>query len=286
MTDKIQKYNFKEGLPQEFEIIDFKLFFNDFAEEIKKPHRAEFYQIFWFQEGTPTHIVDFNPVKIKPNSLLFINKNSVQLFDTNATFSGKAILFTDNFYCKTNLDTQFLNSSILFNDLLSVTQIEISNTNIPSIFNQLEVECSLEKDEYQSDIIRNYLRNFLLHAERERKKQGFVELKKDADLEYALTFKGLLDAHFVQHKNVGFYADSMHISPKRLNQTTSRIYGKTTKNIIDDRILLECKRLLVHTHDSVKEIAYSLGFEELTNFIKYFKKHTGKTPTTFRDHYV
>ncbi|GAA0872982.1 hypothetical protein GCM10009117_21290 [Gangjinia marincola] len=285
MAEKIQKYDFKEGLPQEFEIIDFNLFFTDFSKEIKKPHRVEFYQIFWFQEGSPTHMVDFKPIKINPNSLLFINKNSVQLFDTETTFKGKAILFTDNFFCKTKLDTRFLKSTILFNDLLSVAQINISDSIIETIFKQLETETENIKDEYQADIIRNDLRNLLLHSERERKKQGFVEFVKDTNLEFALIFKDLLEYNFIQHKNVGFYANKMNISTKRLNQTTLRIFGKSPKNIIDDRVLLECKRLLIYTSDSVKEIAYSLGFEEPTNFIKYFKKHTGETPNSFSEQY-
>lgn len=286
MGTKIQKYDFKEGLPQEFEIIDLEWLFTEFTEEIKKPHRADFYQIFWFQEGAPTHIVDFNSVKIEPNSLLFVNKNSVQILDSSMNYKGKAILFTDNFYCKTDLDAQFLKSSILFNDLLSVTQINISNSIIESIFNQLENESKAVKDEYQSDIIRNDLRNLLLHSERERKAQGFVELKKDANLEYALLLKDLLESNFKEHKSVGFYADKMNISTKRLNQTTSKIFGKTPKNIIDDRVLLECKRLLVHTRLSIKEVGYSVGFEETTNFIKYFKKHTNKTPVEFREKFI
>lgn len=285
MTEKIQTYDFREGLPQEFEIIDFDFIFNALSEEIKTPHRADFYQIFWFQEGSPTHIVDFQNIKINPNSLLFINKNSVQLFDSETKFKGKAILFTDNFYCKTNWDTQFLKSTILFNDLLSIAQINISHSIIETIFEQLETESKNPIDEYQGDIIRNNLRNLLLHSERQRKKQGFVELEKDKDLEYALLFKELLEHHFIQHKNVGFYANKMNIPSKRLNQTTSKIFGKSPKNIIDDRVLLECKRLLAHTNDSVKEIAYSLSFEEPTNFIKYFKKHTGETPNSFSRKY-
>ena len=77
----------------------------------------------------------------------------------------------------------------------------------------------------------------------------------------------------------------MSISAKKLNLITSKIYGKKPKSIIDDRVLLEVKRQLVYTNDSIKEIAYSLGFEELTNFIKYYSKHTGETPKMFREKY-
>ncbi|UMB61405.1 AraC family transcriptional regulator [Lutibacter sp. A80] len=288
MKEKIQKYDFKEGLPQEFEIIDFDLLFDGFSEEIKKPHRAEFYQILWFQKGAPTHLVDFNPIKIKPNSLLFVNKNSVQIFDYKTKFKGKAIFFTDSFFCKTETDTTFLRSSILFNDLLSISQIQLPKNEsiIKTVFELLETELKNAKDNYQSDLLRNDLRNLLLHSERERRKQDFIEFKKDANLEQALYFKTLLDDNFVSHKKVNFYCQKMHLTPKRLNQVTSKIFGKTPKNIINDRVLLESKRLLSHTNESVKEIAFSLGFEEPTNFIKYFKKHTGKTPVEFKENFT
>jgi len=288
VTEKIQKYDFKEGLPQEFEIIDFAMLFNKFSEGIKKPHRTEFYQILWFHKGCPTHLVDFNPIKIKPNSLLFINKNSVQLFDIKTKFSGKAILFTDSFFCKTEADTTFLKSSILFNDLLSISQVNIPKTSsiFAAIFQQLETELQNSKDNYQSDIIRNDLQNLLLHSERERRNQNFIEFKKDTDLDYVLILKDLLDNNFIKHKKVSFYCQKMHLTSKKLNQITTKIFGKTPKNIIDDRVLLESKRLLAHTNESIKEIAFSLGFEEPTNFIKYFKKHTDSTPVEFRAKFI
>lgn len=284
MVEKILKYEFKEGLPQEFEIVDLKKIFEEFRTDLIAPHRTGFYHIIWFQKGSPTHLVDFNPIKIKENSILFLNKDMVHCFDKNGKFEGKAILFTDNFFCKTEADTTTLRSSILFNDLLSISQISIQKSTLifETIYGQLETELQQMNDSNQSDIIRNNLRNLLLHAERERRKQDFIELKKDADLVYALQLKDLLDNNFITHKKVSFYCKEMHITPKRLNQVTTKIFGKTPKTIIDDRVLLEIKRLLAHTNESIKEIAYSLGFEEPTNFIKYFKKHTRKTPIEFR----
>ena len=124
-----------------------------------------------------------------------------------------------------------------------------------------------------------------MHAERARKKQGFVELKKDLNLENALTLKRLLEEHFKTVKSVSFYAEKMNVSPKTLNQTTLKIFGKSPKSIIDERVILECKRLLVHSNMSIKEIAFHLGFEEPTNFNKYFKKHLSTTPAHFREKY-
>ena len=81
-------------------------------------------------------------------------------------------------------------------------------------------------------------------------------------------------------------AKKINVSEKRLNQATSKVLDKSPKELIDDRILLESKRLLVHGNKSIKEIGFELGFEEPTNFIKYFRKHIGKTPMEFREKYL
>ena len=74
-----------------------------------------------------------------------------------------------------------------------------------------------------------------------------------------------------------FYASNLGITEKRLNIATSKILGKTVKQFIDERVMLEAKRLLIHSTESIKIIGYSLGFEEPTNFIKYFKNHYNGT---------
>ena len=79
------------------------------------------------------------------------------------------------------------------------------------------------------------------------------------------------------------YCEKLFVTEKRLNKATTQILGKTPKQMIDERLLLEAKRLLVHETHTIKEIAYELGFDEPTNFIKYFRKHTQKSPTEFRE---
>lgn len=98
MTTEIINYDFKTGLSQEFEIVDLGQLYKDFKDTLTTTHRTAFYHIIWFQKGNPTHLVDFNPIKIKPNTLLFLNKDTVQRFDNKAAFEGKAFLFTDSFY--------------------------------------------------------------------------------------------------------------------------------------------------------------------------------------------
>jgi AraC family transcriptional activator of pobA len=285
MKTNIKKYSFKSGLPQEFEIVRIGQLYKEFKVALTAPHRAGFYHILWFQKGTSTHLIDFIPVKVKPNTLLFLNKDTVQRFDNKGGFDGKAILFTDGFFCKTEADIKFLRRSILFNDLFSVSQIQMGKTTslFADLFQLMEKELLNEKDFSQSDILKNLLHNFLLHSERERQKQNFTEIKKGANLDYLMLFRDLLETNYKNQKQVNYYAKEIIISEKRLNQATSNILGKTPKELIDDRIMLEAKRILAHTTESVKEICYYLGFDEPTNFIKYFKKHSAITPTEFRE---
>lgn len=285
MTTEIKNYTFKNGLPQEFEVVNIAELFKEFKDTLTTVHRTGFYHIIWFQNGNPTHLVDFNPIEIKPNTLLFVNKDTVQRFDSKTKFDGKAILFTDSFFNKTETDTKFLRTSILFNDLFSVAQIEIQNQSklFANILQQMIDELNSIKDNSQADILQNLLHNFLLHSERERRKQNFTEIKKSIDLDYVMRFKEILENCYKNQKQVNYYAKEISITEKRLNQATTKVLGKSPKEIIDNRVLLETKRILVHTNESVKEIAYTLGFEEPTNFIKYFKKHTTLTPTEFRE---
>ncbi len=288
MKSDIKKYSFKQGLPQEFELVGIGELYKHNSVTLTTSHRTGFYHILWFQKGNPTHLVDFNPVKIKPNTILFLNKDTVQRFDKKGGFDGKVILFTDTFFCKSESDTKFLRSTILFNDLFAVSQIQLSKTAslFADLFQLMETELENEKDSSQSDILKNLLHNLLLLSERERRKQNFTEIKKGADLDYLMLFKDLLDANYRKLKKVSDYAKKISVTEKRLNQATSKILDKSPKQMIDERIMLEAKRLLAHTNESVKEIGFDLGFDEPTNFIKYFRKHSHSTPVEFREQFV
>ena len=288
MKSDIKKYSFKQGLPQEFELVGIGQLYNNHSDSLTTPHRAGFYHILWFQKGSPTHLVDFNLVEIKPNTILFLNKDTVQRFDKKGGFDGKAILFTDGFFCNTEADIKYLRSSILFNDLFSVSQIQMSKTAslFAHLFQLMEIELENEKDISQPHILKNLLHNFLLLSERERRKQNFTEIKKSADLDYVMLFKDLLESNYHKLKQVSNYAKIISVTEKRLNQATSKILGKSPKQMIDERVMLEAKRLLAHTNESVKEIGFELGFDEPTNFIKYFRKHSNSTPVEFREQFA
>lgn len=285
MKEIIEKYEFKGTLDLEFEILDLAKVFKVKKEMMVVPHRAQFYHILIIEKGKGTHLIDFNPIEIENNTIICIPHNSVNKFDVNGVYEGKAILFTKSFFCRNKYDTQFLNLSRLFSDLYAVTKLKFDPkiSSLNPIINSIETEYLRTSDDAQYHILYNMLHVFLLQIEREMRKQGYIELKPSINLDYLVLFKNFLERNFRTEKSVSTYASELNISTKQLNKATTTLLDKTPKQIIDERIVLEAKRLLAHSSQSIKEIAYEFNYEEPTNFIKYFRKHTNTTPSEFRE---
>ena len=280
----IAEFKFKPGLPLELELISIKDLYSNNRKQLTLPHRTDFYHLIWIEKGSPTHLVDFHPVKIPKNNILFLNKAQVHFFDSSEKYEGKVILFTDRFFCKTQDDVNFLNSTILFNDLLDTAPLKLDRLSkrLRALVSLIQGELVSGGDSVQRDILQNYVHNFLLLCDAEKRRKGFKEIPKGTDRDYTILFSALVNSHFSKIRSVQEYAELMHLSEKRLGRATSSVLGKTPKEIITERVLLEIKRVLAHTNKSIKETGFGLGFNEPTNFIKYFRQQTGQTPSEFR----
>ena len=283
MANQIKNIGFKAGLPLEIEVISIAETLLLHHENIAYPHRDNYYNIFFYQQGTANHVIDFKPIPVQANSFLFINKNRVQMLDPKGGYDGRFLLFTEAFFDKYPQDIKYLRNNILFNDLLEDPVLQVANHSpLISTFQDIETELSKPHDSVQFDVLHNLLHNLLLLAERERRASGFKEIRKGEELDYTILFNQLLESHFTELKSVSGYADKMSVSERKLNKSTQFVLGKSPKEIIDERVILEAKRLLAHTANSIKEVGFELGFDEPTNFIKFFKKHVEKTPIEFR----
>ncbi len=82
---------------------------------------------------------------------------------------------------------------------------------------------------------------------------------------------------------MSFYAAQLHKSPKTLSNLFAIYNHKTPSQVIQERIVIEAKRLLTYTRKSVKQITFELGFEDVSYFSSFFKKHTQLSPLDFRN---
>ncbi len=285
MADAIKKLKFKQNAALQIEVVPLDSLTKVNKAHLITPHRTNFYHVFLFENCQPTHYVDFEKIKIQPYTILFIDKDRVHQFDQLLNYEGRVLIFTDDFFS----ETKFLRSSILFNDLSNQPIIKLNKHSLQlfiRLCDNIEEELNLPNDDAKHVILKNHLHNFLLFAEREKRKQGFGDIKKGADLDYTLLFRDLLETQFTKLKAVNDYSSQLFISEKRLGQATSKILGKTPKEIIKERILLEAKRFLVYSEKTIKEIGQDLGFDDPAYFVRYFKKNTETTPVEFREKYL
>jgi len=114
-----------------------------------------------------------------------------------------------------------------------------------------------------------------------RARTGTVTLtRSDARVE---ELRQLVDRHFRQERQIGFYAGKLAMTPDRLNDHVKRATGVTAGHLIRQRVLTEAKRQLVFTAQPIHEIAYDLAFSDPSHFTRFFRKQTGMTPQAFRE---
>jgi AraC-like DNA-binding protein len=114
---------------------------------------------------------------------------------------------------------------------------------------------------------------------------GPIEASGDGGRQYRIhkQFLELIELRFTNTRSVQDYARELGYSPKTLQRACGATAGLSPKEAIERRVMLEAARLLVHTSIATGELASILGFSEATNFVKFFRRHEGITPTEFRD---
>jgi AraC-like DNA-binding protein len=98
-------------------------------------------------------------------------------------------------------------------------------------------------------------------------------------------FLELLEAQVSNRKQAAYYAEMLNLSLYQLNAVTRETLGKTCSEVIREYLILESKRYLLATSNQIGQIASHLGYEDVSYFIRFFKKHTGHTPEVFRKNF-
>lgn len=276
MARDIRTFDFKP-LSIEIEVKDLK-FIKELPKLLGNPHKASFYQIVWVTEGEAKFRIDFRDIHIKANEILVIASGQVCEFDTKSDYSGKLILFTSTFFTITEQDSNILHTSEILNPINLNRTIAICPLMITNLIALLEEELQFPRDNFQVMIAQNYLRVILLQAERQHT-SSYPPLISSVGRK----FYNAVELYFKENRNTDFYVKKLGINEKALSKEIKMLTGKTPKIYIDSRVILEAKRLLSYSSLSVKEIGGKLGFDEPTNFNKYFRKRTNLTPNEFRD---
>lgn len=245
------------------------------------PHQLKFYNLIFFTEGLGRHFIDFNWFPVQKNSLVYLTKEQVNAFDFSSNLKGFCIIFTEAYFvdCFSNLNNNFMFR--LFNPQLFSQVMQIPfDSDFFDYFNLLQKEYQNTNTFNQKNIINSLFTILISKAENLKQNQTF-HIKDSSKINVFQKFTLLIDENLTKNRNASFYASELAITYKHLNSICKELVNKTAKNVIDDYIILQAKRSLINSKLKSTELAYSLGFDDPTNFTKYFKKNTGLTPKSF-----
>lgn len=245
------------------------------------PHQLKFYNLIFFTSGFGRHFIDFNWFPVQENTLVYLTKEQVNAFDFSDSLSGFCIIFTEEYFvkCFSNLSKDFVFR--LFNPQLFSPILQIpKQSDFKAYFNLLQQEFNNTESFNQQTIIESLFVILISKAEDLKKSQTF-HITDSSKIKIFQKFTSLIESNLSKSRSADFYAKELIITYKHLNIICKELANKTAKTVIDDFIILQAKRNLINSSLKITEIAYKLGFEDPTNFSKYFKKHTGLTPNSF-----
>ncbi len=247
---------------------------------------APYVKIIYLPKHTKISL-DFEEFEFDEDSLFFVSNTQLYHFTSLENLSGTVILyFNQDFYCVQIHDKEVSCDGILFNNVFNATSVVLSKQDNTNIVNTIkEVKNEYESDDIATEeMLRILLKKIIITATRIYKKQNGLTTSEinNVDINFLRKFSQLVEIHFYQKHAVGDYAEMLHITPKILNKKISAAQSKAPNQIIKDRLLLEAKRYLTHTNNSVKEIAYKLGYQDEAYFNRFFSAHSNLTPAQFR----
>lgn len=249
------------------------------------PHRHNYYTVLWVKQATGTHLIDYKEYPLVGCRVFFVSPGQVHQVMATSRPSGAAILFTNDFLAKNHICSDFIDNLGLFSDMPDTPPITThagADANLQLITSQMEAVFGSDQ-RFKADAIGALLKLFLIEC---NKLVDSIVRENTQALHAGRTilsdFKRLVEEKLQQWHKVSDYAAHLSISPDYLNNVIKSNIGTTAKDYIQNRIVIEAKRMGVVTEMSSKEIAYSLGFDDPAHFSKFFKNATGTVFSDFR----
>lgn len=183
--------------------------------------------------------------------------------------------------------------SKIFNDgmmLLENPSVTLRSQDKEILFNYFSLITSVVKSnlQYRNDVIHSilssmfYLFSGIWSYNREEQDNDIPKATSRGRMVFEKFIKLVKENH-VQYRNVSFYADKLCLTPKYLSKLIKDVSGRSAPEWIDSYVVLEAKNMLKYTNVPIKEIVYRLNFPNQSVFYKFFKSHTGTTPSKYRN---
>ena len=245
--------------------------------------KESFLSIIWNKTEDTKIVVDNVCYLLKKNEIMFLT----ELHNVDYSFIDilNVIRFNRSFYCLDNHDSEIGCKGILFFGTSQVPIIKLNDENEASIeLLWLIFKKELKAyDELQGEMLQMLLKRFLILCTRIFKEQHTIVEVEETKMDIIRNFSFLVEVHYKSKHSVSEYATLMNKPAKSLTNLFSNHIKKSPLQIIQERILLEAKRMLISTEIPIKEITFELGFEDMPSFSRFFKNKIGFSPKAFRE---
>jgi len=250
-----------------------------------KLHRHDCLEIFWITSGSGTVQIDFQKYSFAPNTLCLISPGQIHKWMENESdpIRGYLLMFSKDMLADNRVENLNWPAVSLFhllgeNPFYSVSQEQAIFFN--HLFLLLEREQTGEFKDREA-AIRNYLQLLLIEVGRISDVWQQTH-REEAGLRLTKQYLVLVEAHFRKATQMSEYAAKLHVTTNHLIESVKKTLGKSAGEVLQERQLLEAKRLLRYSAAPVDEIANQLGYKDPSYFGRIFKKNVGMSPTIFR----
>lgn len=238
--------------------------------------------VLWFTEPCSNHLViDGKEYTFNKNEVIFLT----EFHKINAkTIKGVRLLqFNRPFYCILDHDTEVGCKGILFfgaSHLPYITIPDEESEKFETLWKMFTIEMR-SNDNLQFEMLQMMLKRYLILCTRIYKSMESYPAKV-LDLDIIREYNYLVEEHFRTKSTVAEYANLLNKSPKTISNLFIKYGAKTPLQYIQDRKMLEARRLLEYSDKQIQEIAFEIGFEDIQAFSRFFKKHEGISPKKFQ----
>ena len=246
-------------------------------------HKHDFFFVLAVLTGKGVHEIDFVAYPVRNCSIFILRPGQVHQLELSADTTGFLMEFDLSFYQPKSTIKEHR-----WGKASSKNYCQVETAKFERLLTHLATICReyAEKQEGYLEAIRANLDLFFIEYIRQSRNPGSIAKSEGGYIQERFEeFVRILETNVVSMKNVFQYADLLNLSSYQLNAITKTSVGKNVSDLIDEQIILEAKRYLLATPNQVKEIADHLGYEDPSYFIRFFRKHTGHSPDTFRKNF-
>ncbi|CAL1517401.1 helix-turn-helix domain-containing protein [Chitinophaga sp. MM2321] len=249
------------------------------VEKLGIPHRHNGYSIDILIKGTIRQSIDFKQYEVSAPAIMLMEPDQVHQHEMETETEMINIYFSPDF-----LIPEMQGVVSCWRCVFSSGLIPLNEEQMDEVMSY----ASLITKEYDSNklrrdaVIRNLLNAFVIACGRISEPSSGWLNAENSQYNMARQFKVLVDKHYHEKPQVADYAEMLFVTPGHLNDTVKGLLGRNAKYVIDEKRIMEAKRLLYWGEHSIKQIAGRLNFEDDAYFNRFFKKHTGLTPASFQ----